>query len=179
MDAVEVAEHDFGVVGAAEGDVELGYFVAGDGAGVGYCCCNGEHDVPEMRVPSRSTTSRDSRLCASVLGVRRQVGRGVHAVGGITRRGCQVCVVDEGVDESLERVEAGGEESLSGGPRLAEDGSRCTHACVGLVGCVAIGLDLDVGEGEGGVGETEAEFVDGCLVVAVECAVVDEDTWLC
>jgi len=44
VDAVEVAEDDFGVVGAAEGDVELGYFVAGTAAGVCYCggdCCGG------------------------------------------------------------------------------------------------------------------------------------------
>jgi len=35
VDAVEVAENDFRVVRTAKRDVELGYFVSGDAAGIG------------------------------------------------------------------------------------------------------------------------------------------------
>lgn len=84
MDAVEVAQHDFGVVGPAEGNVQLCYFVAGDGTRVGYRGRDGEHDVPEMRVAAWSSAGRDGGLCAAVLSVRWKVRRRVHAVGRVT-----------------------------------------------------------------------------------------------
>jgi len=34
VDAVEVAENDFGIVRTAKGDVELGYFVSSNGSSV-------------------------------------------------------------------------------------------------------------------------------------------------
>lgn len=64
------------------------------------------------------------------------------------------------------------------GAEVAEDGRGGGVAAGGRVLGDGVLDDLQVGVGEGGVGQTEAELVDGSDVALVEAAVVDEDTLL-
>lgn len=99
------------------------------------------------------------------------------AIVWVARGLLQVGRVEPGVEVLADPVDATGEEVIRGLANFSEDGGF-----LGLAGGIGIlvgveGSDLQIGELELGVAETEAELVDGLLVILVEVAVVDENTF--
>lgn len=100
----------------------------------------------------------------------------VQAVLRVERGLGQVGAVQVWVDEGAVARQVGGPLVFVEVTAVVAQGRRSDGLARGgsVLACVLL-LDVQVRVGEGGVRQSEAELVDGCDVLLVEGAVVDED----